>query len=268
MSLPAFAAPGGGASASEIADWSSDPERPTLPPMPSLVDVASKGTLEPGSVRLLAWRLSTAACVMNSLSVFLTLGACASPWFVTAFGSCVVGYGLSVYGRLTVCEGAGISAYPSAFPSGTTTPFIATLGFSQFLMVCALFCTIMGAVSSGLLANAIIRSLPPKRVGTAFLSNAFTASAFTLGALGTVIATGRFLLTFRQSPELTYTYSAGHGSADAMIVFTCASMVCTTIAKVRLRLAADDAPLQAEKEAYAKMLGAEVDGNIFHRYCC
>ena len=240
MKLPAFTAAGGGASASDISDWSSDPERPTLPPMPSIVDVASKGTLEPGSVRLLAWRLSTAACVMNSLCVFLTLGACASPWFVTTFANnCVVGYGLSVYGRVSgVCDLADISAYPAAFPSGTSTAFISTLGFSQFLMVCTLFCTIMGAVSSGLLANAIMRSLPPHRVGTAFLSNAFTASAFTLGALGTVIATGRFLATFRDSPQLTYTYSAGHGSADAMIIFTCASMVCTTIAKVRLRLAA------------------------------
>jgi hypothetical protein len=266
--FPAFTGVGGGA----VADW-VDPEAPVLPAMPTVVEQAASSHLEVGSARLLAWRLSVATCIINSLCVFLAIGACASPWFgYSLAGSCVVWLGLSAYGQLpaTPCGAEfSIPNYPAAFPENqfsndATREVRSTLGFSQFLMVWAFFSTLFSAVSAGLLANAILRFKAPHRFGTAFFMNAFTATSFVIGALSTVIAVGRFVAWWNLNPSYgAKIVGPGQGSADAHVVFTCATMICTTIAKLKLRWAAQDSQLAKDKEDYAALLGADPDAEKY-----
>ena len=264
MNLPAFTGVGGGAVPEFV-----DPEAPVLPAMPKSVTQAASAHLEVGSARLLAWRLSVSTCIINSLCVFLALGACASPWFGAARDSCVIWYGLTQYGQLpgNSC-GDLVPTYPAVIPnpsSATTKEAFATLGFSQFLMVWAFFSTIFSAVSAGLLANAIIRNKAPHRFGTAFFMNAFTATAFVISALSTVIAVGRFLALWSTAglSDSGRVIGSGQGSANVLVVFTFATMICTTITKLKLRWAVHELQLDKEKQEHMAWLGVDPDAERF-----
>ena len=266
--IPAFLEPGGGA-----APDLDFPEEPRLPPMPTVVDEAASLQLEPGSVKLLAWRLTVAVCIINSLCVFLAIGACASPWFSLVFDACTLMYGLSAVGAAPgSCADSGFPNYPASWTavwaavpdsqqaSGTgSTAFVNTLGFAQFLMVCSFFTCLIASVSSGLFANAMLRGLPPHRLGTAYMSNAFTATTFTLSALATAIATNRLINDLNTAPRV---YGPGLGAADTLVVFTCATMICASIAKFKLRAAANDSTMSSEKQMHAALLGSNPEGNI------
>lgn len=259
LNLPAFTGVGGGAVPEFV-----DPDAPVLPPMPTIVDQAASSHLEVGSARLLAWRLSVSTCVINSLCVFLAIGACASPWFGAPFpgSSCIVWFGLTQYGQLpgNSCSGTDIPNYPTALPADTAQETRNTLGFSQFLMVWAFFATLFSAVSAGLLANAIIRFQAPHRFGTAWYANAFTTTAFVISALSTVIAVGRFVVLWSTFPvPLPRQVGPGQGAADAHIVFTCATMICTIVMKLKLRWAAQDLQIDKDKADHAALLGTDPD---------
>ena len=266
MNLPAFTGVGGGAVPEFV-----DPEAPVLPAMPKMVTQAASAHLEVGSARLLAWRLSVSTCIINSLCVFLALGACASPWFGALDGGCVIWYGLTQYGQLpgNSCDPPGaIPNYPAVLPNtsdATIREVYATLGFSQFLMVWAFFSTIFSAVSAGLLANAIIRNKAPHRFGTAFYMNAFSATAFVISALSTVIAVGRYLALWNTDNFRVYgrVVGPGQGSANALVVFTCATMICTTITKLKLRWAVHELQLDKEKQEHMAWLGVDPDAERF-----
>ena len=261
--MPAFTGVGGGA----VVDW-VDPEAPQLPPMPKMVDAASSAHLEVGSAKLLAWRLSVSTCVINSLCVFLAIGACASPWFgAVVSGGCTLWLGLTQQGQLPGSNSAcppQVASYPAAWPTSPAPDAVVrevynTLGFSQFLMVWAFFATLLSAVSAGLLANAIIRAQPPRRLGTAFFMNAFTATAFVISALSTVIAVGRYLALWNTDSYRSFArvVGPGQGSANALVVFTCATMACTTVAKLKLRVAAVELQLEKDRAEHAALLGAD-----------
>ena len=271
MNLPAFTGVGGGAVPEFV-----DPEAPVLPAMPKMVTQAASAHLEVGSARLLAWRLSVSTCIINSLCVFLALGACASPWFGARDPgtSCVVWLGLTQYGQLPGNSCASVVPnYPAVLrtdpaPDAVEREVRNTLGFSQFLMVWAFFSVIFSAVSAGLLANAIIRNKAPHRFGTAFYMNAFTATTFVIGALSTVIGVGRFLVLWTTSPAQNYAafervVGPGQGSANALVVFTCATMICTTITKLKLRWAVNELQLDKEKQEHMAWLGADSDAEKF-----